>query len=230
MQGMRTQPSVVSEFANIGVGSGRLYDGVKRGVDLIGGFVLLLVFLPALAIVGVVVLLDSGWPILYRGSRIGRGGRSFKVLKFRTMRSDAGDGAHRAYISELMRASTTTSSTAEIFKVPCDPRITRVGGFLRKTSIDELPQLWNVLQGEMSLVGPRPDVPYGVAAYEPWMYARLTVLPGMTGLWQVSGRSRLSLHEMLRLDVEYVERRSLWLDIRILGQTLPAVISTSDSA
>jgi lipopolysaccharide/colanic/teichoic acid biosynthesis glycosyltransferase len=117
-----------------------------------------------------------------------------------------------------------------MYKLAGDDRVTRLGAFLRRTSLDELPQLWNVLRGEMSLVGPRPDVPYSVEAYAPWALRRLAVQPGMTGLWQVSGRSKLSIQDMLRLDVAYVDRCSLRLDIEILLRTIPAVISRSGAA
>ncbi len=141
------------------------------------------------------------------------------------MRSGSDQGAHAAFIRSLMRGSDFA-----VYKVPDDPRITRLGAFLRRTSIDELPQLWNVLRGEMSLVGPRPDVPYAFAEYADWMHKRLLVRPGMTGLWQVSGRSRLSLLEMYRLDVAYAERASLALDLRIMLRTVPVVLSRDGAA
>lgn len=205
-----------------------LYLTEKRVIDLVGAVILLAILLPLFAIAALAVFLDSGWPVFYRGERVGQAGKTFKVLKFRSMRADADAGVHATFVRQLLEGDP--GHEGAVYKVFADPRVTRVGSLLRKTSVDELPQLWNVITGEMSLVGPRPDVSYCVEKYEPWMYRRLVARPGMTGLWQVSGRSRLSLREMLRLDVEYVDHRSLWLDVRILLMTMPAVIATSDSA
>jgi len=144
------------------------------------------------------------------------------------MRADADPSVHAAYLRELLQGRTT--ATDGIFKVPSDPRITRIGAFLRKSSLDELPQLANVLRGEMSLVGPRPEVPYALTDYEPWMYRRFEVTPGITGLWQVRGRGRIGLRDMLRLDVEYAEACDLALDLEILVRTLPAVVRTTGAA
>jgi lipopolysaccharide/colanic/teichoic acid biosynthesis glycosyltransferase len=135
---------------------------------------------------------------------------------------------HAAYLRDLLQGRT--GSTDGIYKVPSDPRITRVGAFLRKSSLDELPQLVNVLWGEMSLVGPRPEVPYALTDYEPWMYRRFEVSPGITGLWQVRGRGRIGLRDMLRLDVEYAQECGLALDLEILARTLPAVVRTTGAA
>jgi lipopolysaccharide/colanic/teichoic acid biosynthesis glycosyltransferase len=149
------------------------------------------------------------------------------MLKLRTMVHNADDSLHRELIADLLTGTgrdQDAESRRDVYKVVNDPRVTRIGGLLRATSIDELPQLLNVLQGHMSLVGPRPDVPYAVEHYESWHHRRMDVKPGMTGLWQVSGRAGMSPHEMLRLDVEYVERASLRLDLVILLRTLPAVV------
>jgi lipopolysaccharide/colanic/teichoic acid biosynthesis glycosyltransferase len=165
--------------------------------------------------------------VFYRAERIGRFGRSFTVLKFRSMRADADPAAHAAFIRSLLKEET---SACAFYKVPGDRRITRVGAFLRGTSLDELPQLWNVIRGDMSLVGPRPDVPYAVAEYADWMHRRLLVRPGITGLWQVSGRSRLSLIDMYRLDASYAAGASLLLDVQILLRTIPVVLGREGAA
>lgn len=203
-----------------------LYFVAKRTIDLVAVAVLLALLLPVLVAIAIAIALDSKGPVFYRGARVGRDGRQFTALKFRSMVSGADQTPHRMLIQELMAGATC----ATLYKVRGDGRITRVGAFLRRTSLDELPQLWNVLKGEMSLVGPRPDVPYAVDLYEPWMRQRLAATPGITGLWQVSGRSRLGLREMLELDVDYVERRSLRLDLQILLLTFPAVLSGDGAA
>jgi lipopolysaccharide/colanic/teichoic acid biosynthesis glycosyltransferase len=196
------------------------YAIAKRAVDIIVAATLLLVLLPVFALIGLAITLDSGAPVFYLGSRVGRFGRPFRALKFRSMREGADQSAHIAFIQSLLREETKCA----VYKVPNDARITRVGGFLRRTSLDELPQLWNVLRGEMSLVGPRPDVPYAVDEYTDWMRVRLVAKPGITGLWQVSGRSRLSLVDMYRLDVSYIAQASLFTDLSILVRTLPVVL------
>ena len=207
---------------SINVRSRPAYTGIKRTADMSMGVILLLALLPLFLIVGLAIVIDSGWPIFYRGERVGLGGRTFTVFKFRSMRADADSSVHREYLSQLL--SGKIGESRGLYKVPRDPRITRVGAFIRKTSLDEFPQLVNVVKGEMSLVGPRPEVPYALADYEPWMYRRFEVTPGMTGLWQVSGRGKLGVRDMLRLDVEYADRCGVALDIRILMRTVPAVL------
>jgi lipopolysaccharide/colanic/teichoic acid biosynthesis glycosyltransferase len=196
------------------------YAAAKRFLDVTAAALLLVMLLPLFAAVALAISLDSRGPVLYRAER------RFRVVKFRSMRADADSGAHAKFIRGLMQGDETCA----IYKVPNDSRITRVGAILRRTSIDELPQLWNVLRGEMSLVGPRPDVPYATDSYEPWMRRRLRVKPGLTGLWQVSGRSRLSLLDMYRLDTTYAETASLAVDLRILARTIPAVLHAEDAA
>jgi len=203
-----------------------VYAVAKRAIDVVGAIVGLLMLLPLFALIGLAIWLDSGWPAFYRGERVGRQGRTFKVLKFRSMRRCAGANPHVAFVRSLMR----DAEACAVYKVPGDPRITRVGAFLRRTSLDEFPQLWNVLRGDMSLVGPRPDVDYAVTDYADWMRDRLAVKPGMTGLWQVSGRSRLSLLDMYRLDVAYVAEASLRLDLSILLRTVPVVLGRDGAA
>jgi lipopolysaccharide/colanic/teichoic acid biosynthesis glycosyltransferase len=204
------------------------YAAFKRVVDTVGALVLLLLLAPLFLVVALAVVIDSGWPILYRGERVGRNAHTFRVLKFRSMRVNADSSVHAEYLRDLL--SGRAEANGGIYKIPSDPRITRVGGFLRKSSIDEFPQLLNVLRGQMSLVGPRPEVPYALADYEPWMFRRFEVQPGMTGLWQVSGRGQLSVRDMLRLDVEYAERCDIGLDVGILVRTLPAVLRGTGAA
>ena len=204
------------------------YAVFKRVVDTVGALVLLLLLCPVFLVVALAVVIDSGWPIFYRGERIGRNAHTFQVLKFRSMRVNADSSVHAEYLRDLLQGRA--EANGGIYKVPRDPRITRIGGLLRKSSIDEFPQLVNVLRGEMSLVGPRPEVPYALADYEPWMFRRFEVQPGMTGLWQVSGRGRLSVRDMLRLDVEYAERCDMGLDIGILVRTIPAVLRGTGAA
>jgi lipopolysaccharide/colanic/teichoic acid biosynthesis glycosyltransferase len=203
-----------------------VYAIAKRMLDLAATVALLLALLPVFALIGLAICIDSGWPVFYVGERVGRYGRSFRCLKFRSMRANADTAAHKAFVQKLMREGADCS----LYKVPGDCRITKVGAFLRRTSLDELPQLWNVLRGEMSLVGPRPDVTYAVTDYSEWMHDRLRVKPGLTGLWQVSGRSRLSLLEMYRLDVAYVAEASLQLDLSILLRTVPVVLGRDGAA
>jgi lipopolysaccharide/colanic/teichoic acid biosynthesis glycosyltransferase len=173
---------------------------------------------------GVVALLvrwDSPGPALFRQERVGRHGSRFMMFKFRSMRHGSGDQNHR----DAAAAWFVGAPSPEGYKSERDPRITAVGRSLRRTTLDELPQIFNVLRGEMSLVGPRPAIPYELEYYQPWYFERLRVKPGMTGLWQVSGRDRLSASEMMALDRRYVQKCSLGLDLHILAATLPAVVA-----
>jgi lipopolysaccharide/colanic/teichoic acid biosynthesis glycosyltransferase len=191
--------------------------GGKRVLDVIGASIGLLLALPVLAVAAAAIKLDSGGPVFHRAVRVGRNGRKFTFLKLRSMQVGA----------EELRGLLIHQNVVEgpAFKLHDDPRVTRVGRLLRKTSLDELPQLVHVLQGWMSLVGPRPPFPEEVERYEPWMLRRLSVRPGLTCLWQVKGRSNLSFDEWMRLDLEYVVRLSFGLDLKILLLTIPAVIS-----
>jgi lipopolysaccharide/colanic/teichoic acid biosynthesis glycosyltransferase len=206
----------------------RLYPIVKRFIDLALASVALIALLPVFVVLALLVAIDSGLPVLYRQERVGRGGRRFTMLKFRSMHADADIEVHVEYVRRLHRGEPPAAPG--IYKLARDSRVTPVGRLLRRTSLDELPQLVNVVRGDMSLVGPRPDVPYSVEAYAPWALRRLEVQPGMTGLWQVSGRAKLSIEDMLRLDVVYVDRCSLRLDLALLVRTIPAVISRSGAA
>jgi lipopolysaccharide/colanic/teichoic acid biosynthesis glycosyltransferase len=189
----------------------------KRVMDLTLGSVAFAAAVPVMALAAAAIKLDSRGPIFHRAVRVGRGGRKFTFLKLRSMRVGA----------EELRGLLLHLNQAEgpAFKLHDDPRVTRVGRWLRKLSLDELPQLYHVLQGHMSLVGPRPPFPEEVERYEPWMLRRLSVTPGLTCLWQIRGRSDLSFEEWMRLDLEYVDRQSFRLDVAILARTLPAVLS-----
>jgi len=188
---------------------------LKRCIDVVVGTALMLLLLPLFLIVALAVRLDSRGPVLFRQRRIGRGGRPFDMWKFRTMVRDASPDPHRDFI----RACGGTTTSLRIHKLTDDPRVTRVGRWLRKTSLDEFPQLVNVIRGEMSLVGPRPAIPYEYEAYEPWQFERLQMPQGMSGLWQVSGRAGLSYQRMHELDREYVRTWSMALDLKILART-----------
>ncbi len=190
--------------------------GGKRLLDLAGGTAALALALPVIAVAAIAIKLDSPGPVFHRSIRVGRGGRPFTFLKLRSMQVGAEE--LRGLLLHLNQAQ------GPAFKLHNDPRVTRVGRILRKMSLDELPQLWHVLQGHMSLVGPRPPFPEEVEKYEPWMLRRLSVLPGLTCLWQIRGRSDLSFDEWMRLDLEYVDRCSLLLDLEILALTVPAVL------
>jgi lipopolysaccharide/colanic/teichoic acid biosynthesis glycosyltransferase len=199
-----------------------VYEAVKRALDVVVAASALLALLPLVVVVGIAILLETGWPVIYRGERVGRFGRRFSVAKFRSMRSGCSTAPHEKYVRDLMHGDAPEGEA--VYKVPNDDRITPLGRFLRRTSIDELPQLWNVLRGDMSLVGPRPDLTSMLAEYDDALHRRLLVRPGITGLWQVSGRSRLSLRQMYQLDLEYVSKASLALDLRILARTVPVVL------
>jgi lipopolysaccharide/colanic/teichoic acid biosynthesis glycosyltransferase len=158
--------------------------------------------------------------VLYRQVRVGENGRRFNMIKYRSMAADADPKVHETYVTRLIQQNVGVDESSQAtLKMAVDPRITRVGRFLRKISLDELPQLFNVIRGEMSLVGPRPPLPYEVAVYQDWHKRRLEAIPGITGLWQVEGRNQVSFDEMVRLDLTYIERQSLWLDFKILLKT-----------
>jgi exopolysaccharide biosynthesis polyprenyl glycosylphosphotransferase len=199
----------------------------KRALDIAGSLALLLVVAPVLLIIAALVKLTSPGPVFFRQVRVGEQAKPFTMLKFRTMRVDADDRVHREYVSSLIAAGAQGSAANEgVFKITNDPRVTPIGRILRKTSLDELPQFINVLLGSMSLVGPRPPIPYEVAQYKAWHHRRvLDAKPGITGLWQVTGRSRTTFDEMVRLDLRYARTSSLWTDIKILLATPRAVVS-----
>jgi exopolysaccharide biosynthesis polyprenyl glycosylphosphotransferase len=198
----------------VGFGRGALL--IRRGIDIVGAIVVLVLGAPLLALIALAIRLDSPGPILFRQTRVGAGRKLFQICKFRSM--------HKGAEAEVERLRALNEADGPIFKIQDDPRLTRVGRLLRHTSLDELPQLWNVLRGEMGLVGPRPPLPAEVSRYMEWHKKRLEVRPGMTGLWQVSGRSLLSFDEMVLLDIYYIENWSLWLDFKILLRTIPQVL------
>jgi lipopolysaccharide/colanic/teichoic acid biosynthesis glycosyltransferase len=201
---------------------------LKRGFDILVGIPLLLVISPILALSAAAIAISSGFPILFRQTRVGFHGRPFQMLKFRTMRPEADDLVHREFVRQWIStgsgAARPTQNGEKVFKLDGDQRITAIGRWLRRFSIDELPQLINVIRGEMSLIGPRPALPYEVEQYEPRHRRRLEVLPGVTGLWQVSGRNHLSFEDMVRLDVQYLENWSLASDLKILARTMPELV------
>lgn len=202
-------------------------DAICRAIDLVIGASALVVLSPALAVIAIAIRLQSPGPALFRQRRVGRDRRPFTVVKFRTMRIDASHDAHRRFVEALIagEAPPPPATGGPRYKMARDDRITTVGRFLRRTSLDELPQLWNVLRGEMSLVGPRPPIPYEVERYPSHWFGRFAVKPGMTGLWQVSGRCELTPAQMIELDLDYARRRSPLLNLWILARTVPAVLS-----
>ena len=223
------RPPLGASLRKLAAGSGRpgtgghvLYEPLKRAMDIIAALVGLGLGLPIMIVVAIAVFLDSPGPVTYRATRVGKGGRKVRIVKFRSMRPDS-----EAILAQLLEDPVIAAEYRSTFKLREDPRCTRVGRFLRRTSLDELPQLWNVLMGSMSLVGPRPivaqelemyrQVPGGEEAY-------LAVRPGLTGLWQVSGRSDTTYAERVRLDLEYVEKRSLRHDIDIALRTPRAAL------
>ena len=199
----------------------------KRTVDVVGSLLLLLISSPILAIVALAIKLNSEGPVIFAQERIGQSGKAFRFLKFRTMYTNNDPKIHREYVKRFISGEQQNpdGGGSAVYKITSDPRITAVGKFLRRASLDEFPQFWNVLRGEMSLVGPRPPLPYEFELYDFWHRRRvLEIKPGVTGLWQVSGRSRLCFDEMVRLDLRYFREWSLWLDLKILLATPFAVL------
>ena len=202
----------------------------KRAFDVVLSALGLVLISPVLLLVAAAIRLESAGPVLYRQRRIGENGRPFTMLKFRSMMVNADPGLHQAHVARLIQDNVSLNQASALASVPAslklarDPRVTRVGALIRKTSLDELPQLINVLRGDMSLVGPRPPIAYEVALYQDWHKRRLAAPPGMTGLWQVRGRNRVSFDEMVRMDLDYIEHQSFWLDLQLLIQTPLAVV------
>lgn len=203
--------------------------GVKRAFDVVASLLLLILLAPIFAAISLIIKLTSDGPIIYTQKRVGYNGKLFDFYKFRSMYNNNDDHIHKEYIQNLISGKYDTlnngSSNDPLFKMKNDPRITPIGRFIRKTSLDELPQLWNVLKGEMSLIGPRPPIPYEVKAYQPWHLRRVQEMkPGISGLWQVSGRNKLTFDDQVRLDIKYVKSWSILLDLKILLKTIPVVI------
>jgi lipopolysaccharide/colanic/teichoic acid biosynthesis glycosyltransferase len=210
--------------------SNRPARAIKRMIDVLGSLTLLVLLSPVFFVIAAAIKLSSQGPVLFRQQRIGEHGTPFTFLKFRSMYVNNDASQHKEYVRQLIAgqaAKQPANGTGEgVFKLTNDPRITPVGNFLRRTSLDELPQFLNVLSGDMSLVGPRPPVPYEVDAYATWHRRRLLeAKPGITGLWQVQGRSRVGFDDMVRLDLRYARNCSPWLDLKILVQTPKAVIA-----
>lgn len=201
---------------------------IKRAIDLAGSAAALVFLSPIFAAVALAIKLSSKGPVLFKQERLGQHGKTFTVLKFRSMRTDCDAKIHQQYVEQFIAGRVDGSSetaTKPVFKIQKDPRVTPIGRFIRKTSLDELPQFWNVMRGDMSLVGPRPPLAYEFQKYEVWHRRRvLEIKPGITGLWQVEGRSRTRFDEMVRLDLKYARAWSVWLDLKILAQTPGAVI------
>jgi lipopolysaccharide/colanic/teichoic acid biosynthesis glycosyltransferase len=219
-------PNGATDAATAGPAEGKLRDFSCRVLDILGASILLILLSPLLALIAILVRLDSPGSPIFRQRRVGRDTEPFTVNKFRTMHDGVPHDRHREYVLGLIAGEHREHTTpGPHFKMTDDARITRFGRALRRSSLDELPQLWNVLRGEMSLVGPRPAIPYEVEHYPPHWFARFAVKPGVTGLWQVNGRSTVTLEEMVALDVEYAQRRSLRLNLAILIRTVPAVLS-----
>lgn len=192
------------------------YAGGKRAFDLAIGLLVFLLVLPIFPLIALMIKFDSPGPVFYRQDRVGRGGRPFRFYKFRSM--------YREADRRLAELQSHNEQEGPIFKIKADPRITPVGQFLRRSSVDEIPQIINVLRGEMSIVGPRPPLPVEVARYQPWHRRRLDVKPGITCLWQIAGRSQIGFDEWMRLDMQYLRTRGLRTDLMIFLKTLPAVM------
>jgi lipopolysaccharide/colanic/teichoic acid biosynthesis glycosyltransferase len=204
----------------------------KRSIDITGSLAFIIMFLPLFLIIALVIKLTSDGPVLFRQERIGMLGKKFTFLKFRSMYANSDESTHKEYITQFItgggkaNCKDTTRKQATVFKLREDSRITPIGNFIRKTSLDELPQFINVLKGDMSLVGPRPPIPYECEQYDIWHRRRVMEMkPGITGLWQVQGRSATTFDDMVRLDLKYIREWSPWLDIKILVKTPLAVLT-----
>jgi lipopolysaccharide/colanic/teichoic acid biosynthesis glycosyltransferase len=221
-------PTLYPDLYDQGEGK-RTMLGIKRAMDVMGSAILIIALFPLLAVIAALVKFTSQGPVFFRQQRVGQYGRSFTFLKFRSMYVNNDHSAHREYVKKLIAGNAqrvaVNGKSDGVYKLADDPRITPIGKFLRRTSLDELPQFLNVLCGDMSLVGPRPPIPYELAAYQTWHRRRLLqVKPGITGLWQVTGRSRVTFDDMVRLDLHYATSWSPWLDCKILLRTPAAVI------
>lgn len=228
--GRPSNPALYPDLSNQASGKQPLLV-LKRSIDIVGGLILSLICLPFCVIIAIAIKATSKGPVLFRQMRVGQHGKQFLFLKFRSMYVDNDHSIHREYVTKLINKETHDGGMLKsdtVYKLTGDKRITPIGRFLRRTSLDELPQFLNVLRGEMSLVGPRPPIPYELAAYQTWHRRRLLeVKPGVTGLWQVTGRSTVDFDAMVRLDLRYATSWSPWLDIKILLRTPLAVIRGS---
>ncbi len=197
---------------------------VKRVLDVLVSAIALVLLWPVFLLSALLIWLDTPGPALFRQQRVGKDGKLFTCLKFRTMTHNADQSVHRAAFARMAAGHPMSDDPNAPFKLSNDSRITRVGSFLRRTSLDELPQLWNVLKGEMSLVGPRPAIPYELENYKDWQHQRHQVKPGITGLWQVWGRGVIGFDEMIALDVRYATMWSIRLDIKLILLTVPVML------
>jgi lipopolysaccharide/colanic/teichoic acid biosynthesis glycosyltransferase len=205
---------------------GPLRQVLKRGFDIVFSLLTILLLSPLLLGISTIIRLTSKGPVIFRQKRVGQYGVAFTLYKFRSMQEEADATIHEMFVRKFITKQIDIDSSSEIYKLTNDPRITRFGSFLRRTSLDELPQLFNVLKGDMSLVGPRPPLFYELEVYNPWHRRRLlNSRPGITGLWQVYGRSRVRFDDMVRLDLQYAAKQSLWLDLLILAKTPWAVLT-----
>lgn len=201
---------------------------LKRFVDVVISGLALALVSPLFLLIALLIKKSSPGPVLFVQERLGRDGRPFKFYKFRSMKHNSDDAIHRQFAAMFINGDeggcAATNSGEKVFKLKRDPRITPIGAFLRRTSLDELPQLLNILRGDMSLVGPRPPIAYEIENYQPWHMERLKAVPGLTGLWQISGRSSVSFDEMVRLDIRYINEWSFSRDLAIIAKTIPVVI------
>ena len=199
-----------------------LYEVIKRLIDVVCPFCGVVVLSPLFIITAIIIKFTSKGPVFFSQKRVGKNGKEFDMYKFRSMVVNA---------EELKeKLATQNEMSGPMFKMKDDPRVTKVGKFIRKTSIDELPQLWNVLKGEMSLVGPRPSLPKEVDQFEDWMYRRLEVKPGLTCYWQVSGRNNIDFEDWMKLDCKYVDERNLWIDIKLIFKTVGVLFGDKNAA
>jgi lipopolysaccharide/colanic/teichoic acid biosynthesis glycosyltransferase len=221
-----------SETTERVTGKSRVASAVRRCIDVVFALALILLLSPILIGVTLAVRLDSRGPAFFRQRRVGYKEREFTLYKFRSMRVDADPRGHQEYVTALIKGKSANpeGGRENLYKLAVDNRITPVGRWIRRWSLDELPQLFNVVKGDMTLVGPRPAIPYEVSEYPNWYRERFSVKPGLTGYWQVSGRNERTYEEMVRLDIEYAERRSLGLDLRILLKTPWVVLSRKGAA
>ena len=207
------------------------YDFFKRVIDLAVTSMVLPMMLPVMAFIALLIRFDSPGPALFKQKRVGKDGRVFRIYKFRTMTHNLDNSRHQSFMKAFVQGEIGSEKADKaVFKPFTDSQVTRIGRILRKTSLDELPQLINILKGDMSLIGPRPNVLWEVEAYKGWHMERLSVLPGITGLAQVNGRSAISFDTIVRYDIEYARNKSLWLDLQILWKTFTSVVAGKGAA
>ena len=224
--------AVLSSPTRNTISIGKGYLRAKRILDIVFTLLILIPLGVVLVIFAVLIRIDSKGPIFFRQKRVGMNGVEFDIFKLRSMYIDSDDSVHRESIKQYMNGATLNGEvdSANLYKLVDDPRITRIGRFIRKTSIDELPQFINVLRGEMALVGPRPPVPYEVAEYDSRDWLRLSGKPGLTGIWQIYGRSRVPFKKMVEMDIEYLEQQSMLQDLKLVALTVPVMLRSRGGA